>query len=60
MNRLHPDLCRPINVRIERFNQHMTKGSMIIEVGSASNTLEEAVRSGGYIGEAVAAVLNGN
>lgn len=60
MNQLHPNLCRPINVRIERFNQHMTKGSMIIEVGSSANTLEEAIRSGGYIGEAIAAVLNGS
>ena len=60
MNQIHPDLCRPINVRTERFNQHMTKGSMIIEVGSSTNTLDEAIRSGGYIGEAIAAVLNGN
>lgn len=58
MNQLHPELCRPINLRIERFNQHMTKGSMIIEVGSSTNTLEEAIRAGGYIGEAIAAVLN--
>jgi stage II sporulation protein P len=60
MNTLHPKLCRPINVRIERFNQHMTKGSMIIEVGSSTNTLKEAIRSGRYIAEAVAEVLNKN
>ena len=60
MNTLHPKLCRPINVRTERFNQHMTKGSMIIEVGSTANTLKEAIRSGRYIAEAVANVLNKN
>lgn len=59
MNQLHPNLCRPVNVRIERFNQHMTKGSMIIEVGSSTNTLDEAVRSGSYIGEVIAKVLKG-
>ncbi len=60
MDQIHPDLCRPINIRTERFNQHMTKGSMIIEVGSSTNTLEEAIRSGSYIGEAIAAVLKEN
>ncbi len=58
LNEIHPNLCRPINIRTERFNQHMTKGSMIIEVGSSTNTLNEAIRAGGYIAEAIADVLN--
>ena len=58
LDEIHPNLCRPINVRTERFNQHMTKGSMIIEVGSSTNTLNEAIRAGGYIAEAISDVLN--
>lgn len=57
LDEIHPNLCRPINIRTERFNQHMTKGSMIIEVGSSTNTLSEAVRAGGYVAEAIADVL---
>ncbi len=53
-----PGLCRSINIRTERFNQHATKGSMIIEVGTGVNTLEEAQLSGKLVGEAIAAVLN--
>ncbi len=52
-----PGLCRSINIRTERFNQHATKGSMIIEVGTGVNTLEEAKLSGKLVGEAIAAVL---
>ncbi len=52
-----PGLCRSINIRTERFNQHATKGSMIIEVGTGANTIEEAVTAGRLAGEAIATVL---
>ncbi|MBQ9915494.1 MAG: stage II sporulation protein P [Clostridia bacterium] len=52
-----PGLCRSINIRTERFNQHATKGSMIIEVGTGVNTIEEAKLSGKYAGEAIGDVL---
>jgi len=38
-----PGLARPINLRRERFNQHATHGSMLIEVGTSGNTLAEAI-----------------
>ncbi len=34
---------RYINLRQERFNGHTTNGSLIIEVGSSGNTLDEAI-----------------
>ncbi len=36
-------LLRNLNLRTERFNQHLTKGSLIIEVGCTGNTLDEAI-----------------
>lgn len=39
----YPTLMRPIVVRNSRYNQHMTTGSLLIEVGTAGNSLEEAV-----------------
>ena len=38
-----PTLPRPINLRSQRFNQHMTAGSMLVEVGTSGNTLQEAI-----------------
>lgn len=35
---MYPGVMRPINLRKERFNEHMTKGSLILEVGSNGNT----------------------
>ncbi len=52
-----PGLCRSINIRTERFNQHATPGSMIIEVGTGANTLDEAVNAGKLTGKAIATVL---
>ena len=41
----YPGLMRPINLRKERFNQHATKGSMLVEIGTSGNTLDESLRS---------------
>ena len=40
----HPLLARPINLRPERFNQHATGGSIILEFGTSSN-IQEALYS---------------
>ena len=34
---------RPVNLRSQRFNQHMTQGSLLVEVGTSGNTLQEAL-----------------
>lgn len=54
---MFPGLMRPINLRRERFNMHVTRGSLLIEIGSNGNTLEEAKRAGSYIAHALAAAL---
>ncbi len=45
ISKLYPKLMRPINLRNERFNQHATVGSLILEVGSSGNTLSEALNA---------------
>jgi stage II sporulation protein P len=42
---LCPTAMRPIHLRRERFNQHATPGSLILEVGTAANSLTEALRA---------------
>ncbi len=56
-NEMYPSLMRPMNLREERFNQHTTKGSLILEVGSNGNTLSEAVLGGECIANVIAEVL---
>jgi len=57
LNQISPKIARPINLRRERFNQHVTKGSLILEMGTAGNTVEECENAGVYVGRAIAAVL---
>ncbi len=38
----YPGLMRPINLRADRFNQHLRAGALIVEVGSCGNSLSEA------------------
>lgn len=45
INKEFPNMARPINLRKERFNGHVSKKELIIEVGTTGNTLEEALRS---------------
>lgn len=54
---LYPGLTRPLLFTHARYNQHLTNGSILIEVGSDANTLEEATYSGYLIGVALARVV---
>ena len=38
-----PGLFRPIDLRRERFNQQLSPGALLVEVGAAGNTLPEAL-----------------
>ena len=44
-NEMYPGLFRPIIIRNSRYNQHLTNGSSIIEVGATGNTMEQCVLS---------------
>ena len=52
---------RPITLVNERYNQHLAPGSLLIEVGSSGNTLQEALRAvtlfGDSAGTALAALI---
>ena len=54
---MYPKMMRPINLRRERFNMHVTKGSILIEIGSNGNTLDEAKTAAENLGAAIAAAL---
>ena len=52
-----PGLMRPINLRKERFNMHKTKGSLLFEVGTHGNTLEEALNGAKLLAEGIAETI---
>lgn len=50
-------LFRKMSLRTGRFNQHMTPHSILLEVGTAGNTLREALRSVDFFAEELALLL---
>lgn len=60
VNEMADGLMRPPNLREERFNQHLTKASIILEIGTNGNTLDEAKRSAKYAGAALSEVIKEN
>ena len=59
LNRRYPGLCRKLDLRTERFNQHETPGSLLAEFGSTGNTLQEAIQAGRYFAEGLAELIEG-
>lgn len=57
VNARYPTLARPILLAQERYNQHLTTGSLILEVGSNGNTLQEALTAVRLFADAVGPVL---
>lgn len=50
---LCPGLCRPLNVRSQRFNQDLSEGALLIEVGATGNTREQALLAADYLAEGI-------
>lgn len=57
MESMFPGLTRPVLFDYRYYNQDLTTGSLLIEVGGHANTLEEAKYAGRMAGEALAALL---
>ncbi len=53
----YPTLARPLKISEYRYNQHATPGSLILEVGTNGNTLQEALTALTYFGDCMAGVL---
>lgn len=53
----YPGLTRPVMFDYRKYNQDLTTGSLLIEVGSHGNTLEQAQYAGELIGSSLARAL---
>lgn len=56
-NLMYPGLFKPIILRDSRYNQHVTKGACIIEVGATGNTLEQCNASMKYLAKVIEKVM---
>ncbi|MDO4816286.1 MAG: stage II sporulation protein P [Bacillota bacterium] len=54
----YPTLMRPVQVVSARYNQNLAPGSMILEVGSSGNTLQEALAAIRLFGNAAGPALS--
>ncbi|MCH5203066.1 MAG: stage II sporulation protein P, partial [Oscillospiraceae bacterium] len=57
---MFPGITRPLNFGDYTYNLNVCNGSLLIEVGTDANTLEEAQRTGAMLGKALARVLQNN
>lgn len=52
-------ICRPLVFRSSRYNQDLTSGSLIVEVGAAGNTMQEALHSVEVLAKAIVKLAKG-
>ena len=55
----YPGLCRPVRLVDSRYNQDLCPGTLLVEVGTAGNTHEEALRAAGFLAEGILALAHG-
>ena len=51
---------RPLNLRPQRFNQDLSAGALLVEVGAAGNTRQEALAAARKLAEAVTMLAQGS
>ncbi len=59
LEQLQPGICRPISLRGQRFNQDLTPGGALVEVGAAGNTRKQALLAAEILVEAITALAHG-
>lgn len=53
-------ICRNINLRSQRFNQDLSGGSLLVEIGASGNTKEEALRSAEILAQGILSLAHGS
>lgn len=59
LEQTHPGLCRPVKLVDSRYNQDLSTGALLVEVGMAGNTHTEALRAAEYLAEGILALAQG-
>lgn len=53
LQQANPGICRPISLRPQRFNQDLNPGTLLVEVGAAGNSHQEALLAVEALGRAI-------
>lgn len=59
LEKQNPGICRSINLTSNRYNQHLGKYALLVEIGAAGNTLEQAKLAARALAEAVITLAEG-
>lgn len=59
MEKTHSGVTRPLDLRKQRFNQDLSTGAIIAEVGAAGNTYREAMNGVSVLAEAIIMLAKG-
>ena len=59
LERENPGICRPISFRTQRFNQDLSPGALLVEMGSAGNSRQEALVAAELLAEAIITLSKG-
>lgn len=57
LHKTYPGLMRPLYTVASRYNQHLSPGYLLVEVGSEANTVGEVTYSGRLLGKTLAKLL---
>ena len=60
LENLAPGITRPLQLRPQRFNQDLSGGALLIEMGAAGNTQAEALLAADYLSEAIISLAKGS
>lgn len=60
LERLYPGLCRPLALRSSAFNQDLSPGALLIEVGTAGDTRQDALNAAAFLADGIAALAYGS
>ena len=58
--RLAPGIMRYVNLRAQRFNQDLSPGALIVEIGAAGNTHDEALTATEVLAQAILSLAEGS
>ena len=58
LDEVSDDLMRPLNTVASRYNQHLSPGWVLVEMGAEGNTVEEAVYSGQILARTLVDLLD--
>ncbi len=59
LERRCPGITRPLCIRAQRFNQDLSAGGVLIEMGAAGNTRQQALKSAEILTEAILELAHG-